>query len=242
MHVAALYDVHGNLAALEAVLADLERETCDLVLVGGDVVLGPLPAESLERLLALGERVRFIRGNTERAVVEPPEGDPWLTRLRWVRERLTGGQREFLSNLPLTVSVDVDGLGPTLFCHGSPRSDEEIVTRITPAKRLNEVLRTVEEEVVVCGHTHVQYDRLVGATRLVNAGSVGMPYEGEPGIACWALLGPDVDLRRSGYDVDDAAGRIRASGYPDAEEFVEEHVLHPTSADEATEHFERLAT
>ena len=241
MRVAALYDVHGNLPALEAVLADLERETFDLVLVGGDAVLGPQPADSLERLFALGEQARFIRGNTERALVEPPEGDPWLARLLWVRERLSDEQRALLAELPLTLSLEVDGLGPTLFCHGSPRSDEEIVTRVTPAKRLNEVLRTVEEAVVVCGHTHVQYDRLVGATRLVNAGSVGMPYEGEPGIACWALLGPDVALRRSGYDVEDAARRIRASGYPDAEEFVQEYLLHPTSADEATEHFERLA-
>jgi diadenosine tetraphosphatase ApaH/serine/threonine PP2A family protein phosphatase len=135
----------------------------------------------------------------------------------------------------------VDGLGSVLFCHGSPRSDEEIITAITPPKRLDPMLDGVREQVIVCGHTHVQFDRIVGDRRLVNAGSVGMPYEGKAGIACWALLGPDVELRRSHYDVESAAEAIRASGYPDAEEFVQEYILAPESAEEATAHFEGLA-
>ncbi|HEY3070588.1 MAG TPA: metallophosphoesterase family protein [Gaiellaceae bacterium] len=239
MRVAALYDVHGNLPALEAVLADVEA---DLILAGGDVVLGPMPAECLE---LLRERsATLIRGNTERHVVHPPEfgEDVWNARARWAHEQLDDEQLAFLGGLPHPLSLDVDGLGPTLFCHGSPRSDEEILTAITPPKRLDPMLDGVQEQVVVCGHTHVQFDRLVGETRIVNAGSVGMPYEGVAGIACWALLGPEVELRRSRYDAEAAAAAIRATGAPGADEFADEYVLAPESAEEATAYFERVAS
>jgi predicted phosphodiesterase len=239
MQVAALYDVHGNLPALEAVLAEVDA---DLILAGGDVVLGPMPARCLELLREGG--ATFIRGNCERQVVHPPELDEdlWNARARWVHEQLSDEQLAFLARLPHPVSLEVDGLGPTLFCHGSPRSDEEILTSITPPKRLDPILDGVQEQVVVCGHTHVQFDRLVGETRIVNAGSVGMPYEGVAGIACWALLGPDADLRRSLYDAETAAAAIRETGFPGADEFADEYVLAPTSAEEATAHFERIAS
>jgi predicted phosphodiesterase len=238
MRVAALYDVHGNLPALEAVLSEVDA---DVILSGGDVVLGPMPSECLERLRERG--ATFIRGNTDRHVVSPRTEEPglWQSRAQWDHERLTEEQLAFLATLPHPLSRDVDGLGSVLFCHGSPRSDEEIITAITPPKQLDPMLDGVREQVIVCGHTHAQFDRIVGDRRLVNAGSVGMPYEGEAGIACWALLGPYVELRRSHYDVDSAAEAIRASGYPDAEGFVQEYVLAPASAEEATAHFEGLA-
>jgi predicted phosphodiesterase len=239
MSVAALYDVHGNLPALEAVLADVEA---DVILAGGDVVLGPMPAECLALLSERG--ATFIRGNCERHVVGPPERaeDVWDARAIWVHDRLDDDQLALLADLPHPLTLEVDGLGAVLFCHGSPRSDEEILTAITPPKRLDPILDGVREAVVVCGHTHVQFDRLLGDRRLVNAGSVGMPYEGEAGIACWALLGPGIDLRRTRYDAEAAAAAIRASGMPDADEFVDEYVLAPTSAEEATAHFERMAS
>jgi diadenosine tetraphosphatase ApaH/serine/threonine PP2A family protein phosphatase len=235
--VAALYDIHGNLPALEAVLAEVDADT---ILVGGDAVLGPMPAETLELLRERG--ATFIRGNCERQVAAPPAvaEDVWGARAQWAHEQLDEEQLAFLRGLPHPLSLDVEGLGPVLFCHGSPRSDEEIFTAITPPKRLDPMLDGVREEVVVCGHTHVQFDRLVGDRRLVNAGSVGMPYEGEPGVAAWALLGPVVDLRRTSYDADEAAERIRASGLPEAGEFAQEYVLHPTGPEEATAHFEAL--
>jgi diadenosine tetraphosphatase ApaH/serine/threonine PP2A family protein phosphatase len=239
MSVAALYDVHGNLPALEAVLAEVDA---DVILAGGDVVLGPMPAECLALLRERG--ATFIRGNCERHVVGPPEHteDVWDARAIWVHDRLDDDQLAFLADLPHPITLDVDDLGAVLFCHGSPRSDEEILTAITPPKRLDPILDGVREAVVVCGHTHVQFDRLLGDRRLVNAGSVGMPYEGVPGIACWALLGPGIELRRARYDADEAAAAIRASGMPDADEFVDEYVLAPSSAEEATAHFERAAT
>jgi putative phosphoesterase len=237
MTVAALYDVHGNLPALEAVLAEVEA---DAIVAGGDVVLGPMPTECLERLRALG--AIFVRGNTDRAVAGGvEEDDPWMERVRWVREQLSDEQLAFVRAWPHPLTLDVEGLGPVLFCHGSPRSDEEILTAITPPKRLDPILDGVREEVVVCGHTHVQFERRVGDILLVNAGSVGMPYQGETGIACWALLGPGVELRRSRYDADAAADAMRTTEYPDVDAFVEEYILSAYSAEEATAQLEERA-
>ena len=238
--VAALYDIHGNRPALEAVLAEVEDERPELVVVGGDVVVGPMPRETLEALDLLGDRVLYVRGNTDRAVAELPDDDGWAARYRWVRGELTEDQTAAMNAWPETVVCEIEGLGPTLFCHGSPRSDEEILTRATPGERLRPILTAVDEPVVVSGHTHVQFDRTWERWRLVNAGSVGMPYEGEVG-AYWALLGPDVELRRTVYDVEAGAARIRAGGMPGADEFAAEYVLASHSAEEATETFERMA-
>ena len=244
MRVAALYDIHGNLHALEAALADVDEARPDVVLIGGDVVLGPFPRETLELLDGLGERALLIRGNTDRILLQPPAEPsgpaPWPERQAWVRGQLTEDQLGRFADLSDQTVIDVDGLGDVLFCHGSPRGDEEIVTRATPPDRLSEILSGVEQRVVVCGHTHVQFDRVVGGVRIVNAGSIGMPYEDEA-AAYWALLGPEVELRRTAYDLERAASAIRSTAFPDADEFAEEHVLHPASAEEATEHFERMA-
>ena len=228
MRVAALYDVHGNLPALEAVLAEADA---DLILVGGDVAAGPWPSESLERLRELGDRVRFIRGNADRELVDPSpprEGGPPQEALQWVRERLSEEQLDFLRALPLTESVSIEGLGDVLFGHATPRDDEELLTRISPDERWLRALQGVEESVVVCGHTHVQFDRRVGDIRLVNSGSVGMPYEAEPG-AYWTLLGPEVDLRRTQYEEPD----IASTGWP--EEWPS------ATPEEATEYFEKFS-
>ena len=241
MRVAALYDVHGNLPALEAVLAEVEGAEVDVVVVGGDVCIGPMPRGVLDRLLSLGERARFLRGNGDREIAAEPAGTGlWVERTRWSAQQLDRGARAWLAALPDTQTVDVDGLGPVLFCHGSPRRDEEILTRISPDARVAAALAGAEEAVVVCGHTHVQFDREVAGRRLVNAGSVGMPYEAGPG-AYWALLGPDVELRRTAYDLEAAAAAIRATGFPGAAELAAGNVLAVPSAEEATEQFERLA-
>jgi predicted phosphodiesterase len=230
--VAALYDVHGNLPALDAVLAEIDDDA--LIVVGGDVAAGPWPAETVERLRGLGDRVRWLRGNADRelaAVPEPRPGGPPPEVIEWVRERLSEEQLAFVTGLPERQTVEVEGLGPVLFCHATPRSDEELLTRISPDDRWAAALAGVDDLVVVVGHTHVQFDRPMGATRLVNAGSVGMPYEAEPG-AYWALLGPDVDLRRTAYDVEATAKAIE-------ETWPEEWPA--ATPEEATEFFERIS-
>jgi putative phosphoesterase len=247
MKIAALYDIHGNLPALDAVLKEVEQEHPDLILVGGDIVPGPMPRAALERLLALGDKVHFIRGNCEREVVAAFDGLPprpgmsaeVIETTRWTAEQLERSQRDFLAQLPEQAVFNVDGLGEVLFCHGSPRSDEEIFTVATPEERLRTIFTGVGQRVVVCGHTHMQFDRTVDGTRIVNAGSVGMPY-GEPG-AYWLLLGPEVTLRRTLYDLEDAAARIRASDYPQAQDFAENNVLKPETEAEVIALFESMA-
>jgi putative phosphoesterase len=233
MRVAALYDVHGNLPALEAVLEEVEREGVDLIVSGGDVIAGPFPGETLERLLGL-EHARFVRGNADRIVVEVRRGtrEPAEDSSHaWLAEQLTDAQVDFLEGLPTSVLLEIDGLGPVEFCHATPRDDEEVFLETTPDEVVEPMLADAAAT-VVCGHTHMQVDRRVAGKRIVNAGSVGMPYEAAPG-AYWALLGPGVELRRTEYDLERAAERIRASGHPRADELARENVLVVPSRAEA---------
>jgi putative phosphoesterase len=223
-----LYDVHGNLPALEAVLAEVEQESPDVILVGGDVCAGPFPAECLELLQGLGDRVVWIRGNADRDLGE------------WPAAQLTDEQRAFLRGLPETVELDVDELGPVLFCHGSPRSDEEILTERSPDLRLEAILAGVRRQTIVHGHTHAAYERQFGLYRLICPGSVGMPYADAPG-AYWGMFGPGFRQRHTTYDLEVAAERIRASQWPQAAQIAAENVLTVPSADEAIEFFERMA-
>jgi predicted phosphodiesterase len=243
LRIAALYDIHGNLNALDAVLADIERDPPDLVVVGGDFLLGPSPVACLDRLIALGNRAAYLRGNTDREISHALDREarstyPWSGRLRWVAEQLSKTWRDWLAALPTALSFDVAGLGPTLFCHGSPRSDEEIMTRLSSETRSLEMFAGVMEPVVVCGHTHIQFDRNVAGRRVVNAGSVGLPYEAAPG-AYWAVFGPTVTLRRTEYDLQSAVASIRASGFPDAEAFLETTLLGCHVPDDVAALFER---
>ena len=231
MRVAALYDVHGNLPALEAVLAEVETENVDAVVVGGDVLWGPFQSECLSALRS--HNARFVAGNCEREV--PTASDESSA---WCRAQLAPGDLDFVSGWPATLELQVAGLGSAVFCHATPRSDDEILTRTTPEAAVVAALSGIEADVVLCGHTHVQYDRrVVGAPRLVNAGSVGLPYQGEPG-AFWALLGPDVELRRTPYDVDAALASLASSGFPSAADVFGESLRGEASAESATAYFE----
>lgn len=162
-----------------------------------------------------------MRGNADRVLDlrGANDGETWVRARQWVAARLGDERLAFLAALPLDVTLDVDSLGPVRFCHGAPGSDELTITRLTPDERLRDLLKGVDERAVVCGHTHVQFDRAIDGIRVVNAGSVGAPYEAEP-AAYWALLGPDVELRRTDYDVERAAGAIAATGYPRAADAV----------------------
>lgn len=237
MRVAALYGIHANLPALEAVLLDVRRAGVDRVVIGGDVVPGPMPCETLARLLELDVRAEFIRGNGDREVLAryyenetdwyraAPE--LWREPVRWCAEQLSFEHARWLAGWPLTSRMSVDGIGDVLFCHATPRSDTEVFTRTTAAARLRPLFEGVDVPVVVCGHTHMQFDRLVGRVRVVNAGGVGMPF-GEPG-AYWLLLGPGLELRRTQYDFAVAADSIRRTAYPQADQFAAQSVLLPPS-------------
>jgi putative phosphoesterase len=240
--VAAIYDIHGNLPALEAVLEDIRRADVESIVVGGDVLPGPMPSETLACLLDLEFPVVFIRGNGDRIVVDEHRGAPGIVlpeaihaTVRWNAEQLSADDIRRVAEWPEAVSVNVTNLGDVIFCHATPRNDTEVFTRLTPEERLLPIFKNVDASVVVCGHTHMQFDRSVGRHRVVNAGSVGMPY-GEPG-AYWLLLGPDIQLRRTSYDLERAAERIMASGYPQVREFVDKDLLHPRSEREMVELF-----
>jgi predicted phosphodiesterase len=234
MRVAALCDIHGNMPALEAVLADVEGEGVDAVVCGGDVVGGPFAVEVFDRLAALPD-VRFVRGNADRLVLEgvaEHDVDWSLERDRLGADRLTE-----IVTWPLTLDLELDGLGRTLVCHAVPSADEPIFTRITPDDEVAALFAGVDAELVVCGHTHVQFDRrLPHGLRIVNAGSVGMPYQGRRG-AFWALLGPDVELRHTEYDVVSAAASIREVGGANNERQAA-WLLDPPDPDETTAFFE----
>jgi putative phosphoesterase len=237
LRVAAIYDIHGNLPALEAVLEEVRAVGVDLIVVGGDVLPGPMPAETLDRLLNLEIPVQFIRGNGEAAVLAQLAGIESSTlpeqareAIGWTAQQLSPERRRVIASWPATSRLPVQGLGEVLFCHATPRNDTEIFTRMTPEERLLPVFEGIDFPLVVCGHTHMQFDRSVGKIRVVNAGSVGMPF-GVPG-ADWLLLGPDVQLQHTAFDLTRAADRIGATKYPQAEDFAARNVLQPPSEEQ----------
>lgn len=240
MRVAVLYDIHGNLPALEAVLADVRAANAHQIVVGGDVLPGPLPHETLDCLLGLDLPVRFIHGNGDRVVLahmrgtEPAEvPEQFRETIRWNAQQLTPEHATVLAGWPATLRLEIAGLGDVLFCHATPRNDTDIFTRLTSEASLLPIFQGIDADLVVCGHTHMQFDRMIGDFRIVNAGSVGMPY-GKPG-AYWLLLGPAVELRHTTYDLEKAATRIRATTYPEAENFAASSILKPPSESQILE-------
>ncbi|MFF3852092.1 metallophosphoesterase family protein [Micromonospora sp. NPDC002575] len=233
--VAVLSDVHGALPPLEAVLAEPDVAAADLIVLTGDIAAGPQPVEVLDLLAGLGGRAVWVGGNADRELVEARAGRPSAFEVsNWAAGQLRDEQVARLAALPPTVTLPVAGLGEVLFCHATPRDDEEVVLVDSRLSRWAEVLADVPADVrtVVCGHTHMPYARLVDRRLVVNAGSVGMPYGG-PG-AHWALLGPGVQLRRTEFDVDAACARVAAeSGFPDAAGWADEYLRSRHSDAEA---------
>jgi predicted phosphodiesterase len=186
MRVAALYDVEGNMPALEAVLAELEMLHPDAIVFGGDLFCGGQPVEVVDRARSLST-ARFLLGNVDR--LDDPNVAYQVALLR-------DDQRDFVAAFPEKLVI-----GDVLYRHGSPRSVDEAVTLLTSDDVLREMLDGIDQRTVVIGHTHTQFDRRVGEHRIINAGSVGAAWETEPG-AYWALLdNGHVELRRSVYDI-----------------------------------------
>ncbi|MFC5289069.1 metallophosphoesterase family protein [Actinokineospora guangxiensis] len=241
MRIAVLSDVHGVLPALQAVLAEPDVLAADLVVLTGDVVAGPQPARVLDRLAGLGERAAWLSGNADREVVELRRGlradipDPIA---RWSAGELRPEQVDFLAGLPATVRV-----GDVLFCHGTPRADDEVVLVDSPLRRWAEAFAGLDESVrtVVCGNTHMPFLRLAHGRLVVNPGSVGMPY-GRPG-AHWALLdGDNAQLRRTRYDTEAAiAALVSECAYPDIAAWAEYHLRAAATDAQALAAFSRSA-
>lgn len=241
MRIAVLSDIHGVLPALEAVLAEPDVASADRIVLTGDLAAGPQPAETLDVLTALGERAIWVRGNADRELAEfrrgerstmPDEISPWAAA------ELRAEQIDLLAGLPLAVTLPVPGLGTVLFCHATPRDDEEVVLADSRLERWSEVFEPLDDSVsaVVCGHTHMPFARLAHRRLVLNPGSVGMPYGGAG--AHWALLGPGAELRVTEFDADRAIDRIAAeSGYPDAREWAEYFVRSEASDADAISAF-----
>jgi predicted phosphodiesterase len=224
--VAVLSDIHGVLPALDAVLAEPAVRDAERIVLTGDIAAGPQPAEVLDRLLGLGDRVVWVRGNADRELVQLARGErgdipdpiaPWAAR------QLSADHVDWLAGLPRTVTLPVDGFGAVVLCHATPRDDEEVVLVDSRLERWAEVLADLPHEVrtVVCGHTHMPFARLANTRQIINPGSVGMPY-GRPG-AHWATLNAGaVELRRTTYDLVAACDQIAAtSSYPEVAEWTD---------------------
>ena len=251
MRIAALYDIHSNLPALEAVLDDVNEARVDCVVVGGDVLPGPMPSETLELLFNLEMPVHFIVGNGDLGVLaqlgepEPAAVTYWGTTSgkplprplqeipRWTARQLSASHTAAIASWPKTLSLHFPDLGNVLFCHGTPRSETECFTRLTPSESLARAFEDIEAHIVVCGHTHMQFDRFIGQIRVVNAGSVGMPF-GRTG-ADWMLLDEEIELRHTDFDAAAAAARVRATGYPQAAEFAAQYILSTPSESDMLE-------
>jgi predicted phosphodiesterase len=217
VRVAALCDVHGMPTALEAVLADVDRAEVDAIVFGGDLFLGPLPAETLELVRSVD--AQFVRGNCDRA----PDD--------WTRASLDDPALAWAAGWPTT--VEVDGV---LYCHASPQDDlRPILTDASPDERFDEVLAGIDNRLVVAGHTHMQFRH----GRFANAGSIGMPYEDDV-AAFWAIVGDDVEFKRTPFDVERAIAEIEATEWPARNEFIAENLRAAPSRREATEQFESL--
>jgi diadenosine tetraphosphatase ApaH/serine/threonine PP2A family protein phosphatase len=219
MKVAALYDVHAMPWALSAVLAEVDAET---IVLGGDYLYGPYPRETVAIIRSLDAHV--LRGNCEDLAED------------WERSQLAPADLAWLQALPLATSLD-----GVLYCHAAPTSNLPITTAITPEEAVLRTFAGVHGTVVI-GHTHHQFDRSFGELRVVNAGSVGMPYEGEV-AAFWTLVEDgEPSFRRTAIDVERAAAETRASAWPHAQEFADENLLVAQSRDEAIAQLESRRT
>ena len=256
MRVAALCDIHANLPAFEAVLEEVREAHVDLIVFGGDIVPGPMMRETLARILSLDIPAQFVHGNGELgmlAQIDAPDPsavtywgttsgyplpEPLKEVVRWSARQVLPDHARAMASWPRTLRLDIPGVGNVLFCHATPHSETDAFTRLTPEEALLPVFEGLDADAVICGHTHMQFDRMIGATRVVNAGSVGMPF-GRTG-ADWLLLGPGVELRNTFYDLHRAGEQIRQTEYPQARELADS-LVQPPAEDDILKVFTRIS-
>jgi len=230
MRIAAIGDVHGNLPALEAVMDEICTESVDGIVVCGDTIAGPLPTETVAVLQESRIPVHFLRGNHDSDVVRFLSGQEPGGMVakdddaaRWEASKLTREQKASLLTWPATVEIESEPWGKILFCHATPHNETFVFSRLTPEAKLLSVFERLNVSLMVCAHTHMQFDRTIADVRVVNTGSVGMCV-GRTG-ADWLLIDDEIQFRHTDFDLNQAAERIRQSDYPQAESFAMDHVL-----------------
>ena len=240
MRIATLYDIHGNLPALEAVIAQVHQLGVDQIVVGGDVVPGPMPNDVLDLLFGLEIPTAFILGNGDREVLSIRNGgsahaipERFRESVLWVADTLADTHAARVAQWVPTVRF-----GDVLFCHATPRNDTDVFFEATDESKLKQMFEETGASLVVCGHTHMQFDRMVGKVRVVNSGSIGSPF-GQTG-AFWLLIDGGPRLMRTEYDLREAAERIGAARYPNAQEFALRSVLDPPSKEQVLERFREV--
>ena len=239
MRIAALYDIHGNLPALRATMDELANQQIDWMIIGGDVIAGPFPSKTLTYLQDLPVPVQFIIGNAESELLRVAAGkeagglsEAANQQAAWLNQTFNPIHIDFISNWPATVELPLDNGGTVLFCHATPTSDIKVFTRIMPEEKIIQEFANLQASLVVCGHTHMQFDRVIGGVRVVNAGSVGMPF-GKTG-ADWLIIdGDEIDFQHTDYDMEDAAEQVRGSIYPNAENFAVNNILNAPTEEQA---------
>ncbi len=245
MKIAALYDIHGNLPALEAVLAEVQAAQVDAIVIGGDALSGPMPLETLDRIQELNNAY-FIHGNGESDIVSylKTGKSNGLTEnankaAESIAKQLSAEQADFIASWQLNVTLNVNGLGDVLFCHATPHSDTFIFTCDTPEEELTPLFSDLKISTVICGHTHMQFERKIANTRVLNAGSVGMPFAKQG--AFWLLLDEAIEFKATSYNLEAAAERIRQSGYAEADSFINNNLLSVPSEQQALAMMAKLA-
>jgi predicted phosphodiesterase len=232
--VALFADVHGNPWALRAAVAEAQSVGVDAYFFLGCLTWGPKPREVVEMATNASVPTFLLRGNGDRAAWEIATGARPAERPvdRWMVEAHGPDVVELIGTWPSALIVEVADHGRVRLCHGSPRSDIELLTPRTPQHRIAEACRGVAEATIVHGHTHLQYQRTSAGKRIAGCGSVGLPYTEDPGFAYWTLVDASgVHAQRTRYDVASTAARVRESGYPEAERFVRNLLTPPTPSE-----------
>lgn len=246
MRIASISDIHANPFALDAVLQDIKAHLVDLIVVCGDVIAGPLPGRTLALLQQLAIPAQFILGNAENEYLRYLSGKPigglsdhsdLITH--WIATQLSDADQQWIHQWLTTWSIQIPPLGTLLFCHATPESDTDIVTRRTSDEKIAAHLIETPASVIICGHTHMQFERTVGTTRWVNTGSVGMPF-GKVG-ADWLLIDDDIHFMHTDYDTQQAALAMQQTDYPDIQTFIEHNILTVPSEDEALQVLDKLS-
>jgi len=248
MRIAAIYDIHGNFPALQAVVAEISKASIDLILVGGDVIAGPMPVETLQLLEKTSKKIpmQFIHGNAESELIRFVNGKDinGLTKnseaiTHWLAKELNSEQIEFISTWAKIRQLKLDNGKEILFCHATPDNDIDIFTQLSLESELIPVFKNLKASIVICGHTHMQFDREIANIRVINAGSVGMPF-GHTG-ADWLIIDNEISFMHSDYNLEKAAISIRKTNYPQADQFANNNVLNSVSKTTALKMLSQLA-